>query len=855
MSASRAQLQFASEFALFLAAASGLAVMALRGSLLNRRTAGELGLTGGFLCLASSAFLHGSQLIDDAGSPLILGLRGAGLALVVLGCAWGWAAGRASRAVLVLSVALIAIATAVDAGGSTTFSNLVMAAGGVAMGAAVLMASRRSIAARVAATSAITLLIVVLVLGVAISAVLINTVQDTTLDRIRRRAENEAATAANLRKERLADAKVVASALSGGSQATIADLIAAKASPTASDIVTAPLENLSKQFLADVSLAYVVPDGLVHGVANLDKIQVVELAGKQVVTEALQGGGAERGSVELLGDQAFSVGVEPVRSERLEGLGGVAVALSRLDDNYLAQVASDDQDLSLALVKNSRVVASHGDQPDLRSIAGMLRAALVDGRTSRGVVGNRFVAVAPVASGNGSPQLALVASSPTTLVNRTRDDLFRNLFVVALGGALLALLFATATGARIGSDLSRLRTAAEAIQEGNLGVRTGISGEDEVGVLSQAFDSMASSVQEKTAAESRLRGRLEAVVDSMGEALVALDGYGRITDFNRAAEDLLGVRQSQAMGRPVEEVVRLRDEDGNVVPVLPDQAASAARWNAIGIVDALDGRRVPVAVSVSALRGPGADAAGNVVVLADLTRERQVEQMKKEFLSRVGHELRHPLVPLMGYAEILQRKEVPAPQAREMHAEMLDQSRKMLRIVEMLEFFAAAGAGISLRMEDVDPRSMIDDVVRKWQRRLPEPDVIRPRVRRTTPVVHADRRRLTWCIDELVDNAVKFSSNGGRIVVSAEPAAEGGVEISVTDHGKGMTQAEQDEVFEEFVQGDPSDTRPHGGLGLGLAFVRRVTEAHGGTLSCTSVVGKGSKFSIFVPGLPMERSG
>lgn len=836
---------------MFLAAASGLAVVALRGALLSKDAGGETALTGGLLALGGSAFLHGSRLVDDGGSTLIVGLRTAGAVAVLVGCLWGWVAGEAARLLMAASVVLIATATFLGTRDTATLGRVTLATGGLALGAAVLLSSRRSIAARVAATAATTLLIVVLVLGVAISAVLVGTVQDSAVERVERRAENEAASVASIPPTaRLRDAKVVASALFGKPD----QLRAVREAGRPSSTFSADLKALSVNFLNDVALAFVSTDGLVHGAYNLDPVKVVDLAGKPVVAEAL-GAASSRASIELLGGEAFSVGVEPVGLEPVGptrlGLVGAAIALVPLDDTYLAQVATDDPDLSLALVKNTTVVARRGPQPSLPSISGMVRDALVEGRTSRGVVADRFVSVAAVKLGNGTPQLALVASSPSALVNRTRDDLFRNLFLVALGGALLALVFAVALGARIGAGLSRLRAAAEAIQGGDLGVRAGIESADEVGVLSRAFDSMAASVQEKTAAESRLRGRLQAVVAGMGEALVAIDDHGVVTDFNRAAEDLLGVRQSEALGARAEAIVRLSDEEGAPIPIVAPHLPG--RWSTVGLVETRAGRRVPVAVSVGALQGPGADAGGRVMVLADLTREREVEQMKKEFLSRVGHELRHPLVPLMGYAEILNRKEVPPEQARDMHAEMLDQSQKMLRIVEMLEFFASTGAGqLHLRLEEVDPRSMIDEVVRRWQHRLGDSDVIRPRVRRSTPSVLADRRRLTKCLDELVDNAVKFSVNGGKILVSAEPGPGGGVEISVTDHGQGMTAAEQASAFEEFVQGDPSDTRPHGGLGLGLAFVRRVTEAHGGTLTCRSILGKGSKFSIVVPDVPKE---
>ena len=124
------------------------------------------------------------------------------------------------------------------------------------------------------------------------------------------------------------------------------------------------------------------------------------------------------------------------------------------------------------------------------------------------------------------------------------------------------------------------------------------------------------------------------------------------------------------------------------------------------------------------------------------------------------------------------------------------------------------------------------------------------RIARGTPLVDADRRWLAMSIDELIDNAVKFSPNGGKIMVTAIGADNGngqGVEISVIDRGKGMTAEEQAAAFGEFVQGDASDTRRFGGLGLGLALVKRVVDGHGGSVTCVSRPGKGSAFTIFLP--------
>ena len=228
--------------------------------------------------------------------------------------------------------------------------------------------------------------------------------------------------------------------------------------------------------------------------------------------------------------------------------------------------------------------------------------------------------------------------------------------------------------------------------------------------------------------------------------------------------------------------------------------------------------------------------------------------MKTEFLSRVGHELRTPLAGIVGFARLLATRVVPAKQARGWHHEILEQSKRLERIVEMLEFFASSGAGrVPLRPAPLDLRELVHDVAAQWGERLDGTHSLVRRVARDTPSVMGDRRWLGRALDELLDNAVKFSPGGGRVALAVAPVEGGGdVEVSVTDQGKGMTESERAQAFGEFVQGDSSDTRPFAGLGLGLSLVQRVAEGHGGRVACRSEPGKGSKLSILLPVLPIS---
>jgi PAS domain S-box-containing protein len=847
MSASAAQFQFAAEFVTFLAAAAGLALVLLRGELVARVLGARGALGVGFLALGAAAFLHGSRVVEEGDDPVLLTLRGAGVAAVALG-SLSWNGGPTSRRLLWAGLLATGAAVAAEVAASGDVPPALLIAGSLAIGASVLGASRRSIAARVAASAAGALLLVVLVLSVALSAVLSNTVEDQELTRLDARANSEATFARRETSPRLAEARVVAANLASQRAQRLLDLAGA-----AEGNVNDDLAFLSGTYFYSTPLAFIAPGGKVLGAAGLDDPTVVALAGSEVVRQALQTQ-QPRGSVDIVAGRALAIAASPARVNFPGGQPvflGVAIAVSRLDDSYLTVRSRDDPSLSLALADRTGFIASFGPRPR-RSVLASATEVIDTGRPASTTTPARFVAIQPLRTADDRPILAMIASTPTTVVSESRNSLFRTLFVIALGGTLLALLIAAVVGERIGSGVRRLTRAAEGIQRGELAVRAGIASEDEVGVLGAAFDSMAVSIQEKTEAESRLRGRLEAVVAGMGEALVAVDAEGRITDFNHAAEELLGVGAAQVRDRPADEVIALSADDGSD---LGGRLArlSPTRWTTEGWVDQADGTRVPVSVLGGPLRDVGGELAGAVFVLRDLRREREVEQMKTEFLSRIGHELRTPLTGIMGYAELLTRKKVPVERAQQWHAEILKQSKALFRIVQMLEFFASAGAGrVMLRPEPVDPRSIVDDVVQRWSDRVDGTRSITRRVSRGVPRLTVDRRWLTLSLDELVDNAVKFSPDGGKITVTVSPH-ERGVELAVIDRGKGMTAQEQELAFADFVQGDTSDTRSYGGLGLGLSLVQRVAEAHGGSVSVMSEPGKGARFSMFLPVAPIQK--
>lgn len=879
VSLTEAQSQFAAEFVTVVISAAALALVVLRspGGVGLRRLMLQVISAAALLALVVAAFLHGSLLLTSSSGIKVLAvvrLAGAALLVPVLPKWWASRMVRNPFAAWMLRGGLVlwtGAGAAELASASTWTVDGFLVSGAVVIGVALLALTRRSIALRVAASSALALLLVVLVLSLALSAVISSSVQKDGLNRLSARMNVELDQAT----KGTTTAVVTIAKLVGVGLDTNTLVVALAAAPTPKD------ESLFAQELdyADTLLSKLQQTSQVayttrSGILIQPRQSVAPPVAYALVTDhslappscsaGTQGIFVERGKV--LAAASYPVCTKSGTS--FETLGTLFV-LEPLGDQYLQGRLGVDPSVSLTMASGGAVVAAAGGQltgPALAHALDLDRAnqAVTD------ALGDRYVSVAPVPTVNRQP-LLLILSTPATTVLSTRTRLDRTLFLIALGGTLLALGLAIFTGDRITSGVRRLTGVATSIQGGDTTTRAEMQGDDEVAALGSAFDSMLDSLSEQTSAlqsgadeQTRLRNRIEAVIAGMSDALIAVDQFGRITDFNRAAEVLTGESAATAIGQDAAAVVRIIGEDGRPLEHQLFQLTEKPRA-VLGELHGSNASRIPVAASAGGLLGPEGELVGTVLVFRDLRREQEVERMKTEFLSRVGHELRTPLTGIMGYTEILLRREVSEDRSRLWHEEILVSARRLLRIVEMLEFFASTGAGrMVIRPEMVDLRVLVGAVATSWAERKPDNISIRRRVARNVPPVLVDPRWLSLAVDELVDNAVKFSPDGGPVLLEVAVADSDGrngksprhqmVEISVRDRGMGMTAAEYELVFGDFVQADSSDTRRFGGLGLGLSVVNRVVEDHGGEIACRSAPGRGTTFTVRIPAAPARAS-
>ncbi len=872
-----AEGRFAAEFLVFLAAVGGLALVAVRPELLSARRGGRAALAVGFALLAGGAFVEGSLLVQDRSQPALVAARAAGIAAVALG-GLRWAGGPRSTRVLWIGLVATAVATGLFAAGSGPTADAALGIGGFAVAVALRLASGRSLAARVAANSAAILLAVVLILAVSLSAVMGTTIRDDAGRRLDTRVAVEGYNASyQIPHDTVVVARNVGLEFDTNPDIQAATHALATGTDPNSGSMPPTLQSLFAKIQAylaqDRALAYVNRAGHIYAQVlpqGFDPAVIAAAVGSQDVAEVFRDptGQSTVASIGVAGRTAFVVGVQAVYDSASSSWPTAVVVVAPLNAGYLAErlVNVPDPNIRLAIVSRTGVLASIGGVGSPARLVPLADRTLDTGNGVSLSTGDRLLSASQPLNAGARPVAVMVASMPSTVVTNVRDKLLRTLFILAMAGTLLALALAAYAGERVSTGIRTLTQAARRIQRGNYAEPAAVRAEDEVGVLSDAFDSMALSISSQTRAlqqaaeeETALRNQLEAVVAGMGDALVAVDASGRITLWNRAAEELIGLHADEVIGELVGDVLVAVGEDGTVLaPRL--QRPTPTRWATTATVATELGPRIPVEITSGALRGPDTGVAGAVLVLRDLRPERAVERMKSEFLSRIGHELRTPLTGILGYAEILIRKPIPADRARDMHQQIIDAGRRLYRVVQMLEFSAASQAGRSLlRSEPMDVRTVVDDVVGAWSERLNGDHALARRVARHLPPVRGDRRWLAMAIDELIDNAVKFSPEGGRVAVRAHavPWGDNGdarpaVQISVSDEGVGMSDAEQHDAFADFVQADGSDTRRFGGLGLGLSLVKRVAEAHGGGVEVESVPKRGSRFSIIIPAMPIE---
>ena len=324
----------------------------------------------------------------------------------------------------------------------------------------------------------------------------------------------------------------------------------------------------------------------------------------------------------------------------------------------------------------------------------------------------------------------------------------------------------------------------------------------------------------------------------VADGVALLDTKGHVRHWNPAAAAITGVDEDDALGRPVADVVPAWNALTSHVPLVPP--GGAARPVTVPIV--LDGRERWVSVS-------GVEFGdGTVYALQDVTEEHALEKTRSDFVATASHELRTPLAAVYGAVRTLRRDDVElTDDDRTQFLEMIEsEATRLARIVDQILLAGQLDAdAVDLELTECDPEQVAAGVIESAEMHLPESISLDLDVDGAQPI-NCDENKLRQVLVNLVDNAVKYSPDGGRVELRVR-SANGSCLIEVADEGLGIPPEERERIFEKFYRLDPQQTQGVGGSGLGLYISRELVERMDGRLRVESEPGKGSRFTVELP--------
>jgi len=234
-----------------------------------------------------------------------------------------------------------------------------------------------------------------------------------------------------------------------------------------------------------------------------------------------------------------------------------------------------------------------------------------------------------------------------------------------------------------------------------------------------------------------------------------------------------------------------------------------------------------------------------------LDRLAELNQLKSNFIANISHELRTPLTHLKGYLDILSFDTLGPLSSKQKDAvDVMKRAEARLEqlIEDLIQFSVVSRSGMSLTRRMIDPISLVKTSLERLQNKAVQMKItLNAEYPQELPHLLLDEDKLGWALQQLIENAVKFTPEGGEVIVKCTHKEKGAIQFAVIDNGIGISEARLFEIFEPFHQLDSSSTRRYAGTGLGLAMVRQIVEAHGGQISVSSKVGQGSKFEFVLP--------
>ncbi|WNS81749.1 ATP-binding protein [Domibacillus sp. DTU_2020_1001157_1_SI_ALB_TIR_016] len=422
------------------------------------------------------------------------------------------------------------------------------------------------------------------------------------------------------------------------------------------------------------------------------------------------------------------------------------------------------------------------------------------------------------------------------------DEIYGQIWAILLTSLGLSLLLIILIGTKITTryvkPIESAAMVAIELAKGNYRARTYETPPDEMGMLSTSINILARNLQEMMQAQEVHQNRLTTLIENIESGLLLIDDRGYIVMANRSFKKMYST--GRIIKKRYYEVITQED----VIKIVEDVFMTEKNVRRqIKMTFGLEEKDIEV--SGAPIIGTNDEWKGILVVYHDITEIKHLEQMRKDFVANVSHELKTPITSIKGFSETLLDGALNDPDAAKMFLEIIwKESGRMERLVaDLLDLSKIEQKGLTLNLTAVPLKKLLSEVIVTLESRLEAKDIALQMNVSDHLVIQGDEYRLKQVFVNLITNAILYTPKGGQIFVDASESDQM-VNVKVSDTGIGIEKAELPRIFERFYRVDKARSRDSGGTGLGLAIVKHIMEAHHGKINVESKLNEGTTFTV-----------
>ncbi len=438
------------------------------------------------------------------------------------------------------------------------------------------------------------------------------------------------------------------------------------------------------------------------------------------------------------------------------------------------------------------------------------------------------------------PEGIIRISMPLAYLNKPIQELRSVLFYGLWVGGIVSALISLWVARRFSKPLRGLKFAAQAMAQKNFEVKVPVKGNDEISSLAKSFNELSDILGGLVQELSEEKNLLRATLDSMLEGLIVLDPSGKIVLANPAFKNMFHFNHDPEGFTPIE-LFRHAELQEIVAFLIAGKACKSCE-----IEIQREGLQYIMVQGAPFASNQGIE--GSVLVFYDITSVRHLEKVRKDFVANVSHELKTPLTAIKGYAETLLAGAIHDEENAIKFLKIIDQhsDRLNLIVLDLLDLSKIESEQYRLSLEEVELAPLLVDLKTTFEKALQAKKIQLKLHCETVKFIYCDAGAIRQVLNNLIDNAIKYSQENSFIEVEAI-SQKSAILFAVKDQGPGIPPEHLPRIFERFYRVDPSRSRQQGGTGLGLSIVKHLVQLQGGEIWAESNLGEGSRFYFTLP--------